>query len=225
MITRCKHFRLGKKSRHPLGVDPLNEEFSRLIDFAGWTQAHAAKELGLHPVTVNKIVNGKQRPSVTTLRLLSELSGGAINLPGEKLGSRMMTEGVVPYLAEGLEAELLRLFKQLPKDRRENLLQNARFMLSPVVPEPIEEPKVEPSRAETGGVKSANFANFTSEVPDDQQNDEKLPELPLVPEPTGKWAKVYGPHQPPKYIPPPSGGPPPMRYATGKPSEKKDKPQ
>jgi len=206
-------------------MDPENEEFARLLESSGWSQVYAAQQLGLHRGTISQIVNGHQRVSRTSLRLLAELTGGSINLPGEKIGSRMISDGVVPYLAEGLEAELLRLFKQLPKDRRDNLLQTVRFMLSPVVPEPIQEPKMEPSRAETGGVKSATVADFTSEVPDNQQNQETLPELPLVPEPTGKWAKVYGPHQPPKYIPPPSGAPPPMRYATGKPSEKKDKPQ
>jgi transcriptional regulator with XRE-family HTH domain len=198
-----------------------NSEFARLLELTGWSHARAAKELFVDPATISRIVNQKQRVGMTMLRLLAELSGDSMRLPGITVGSRGISESATQYRPEPQESELLRIFKQLPKERRDALLQNARFLLPVVVPEP----KPEPNRAATGGVKSANFAAFASEVPDIQQNEEPLAELPLVPEPTGKWAKAYGPHQPPKYIPPPSGAPPPMRYATGKPSEKKDKPQ
>lgn len=202
-----------------------NSEFARLLELTGWSHARAAKELFVDPATISRIVNQKQRVGMTMLRLLAELSGDSMRLPGLTVGSRGLCESATQYRPEPQESELLRIFKHLPKERRDALLQNARFMIPVVVPETKSEPKPEPNRAETGGVKSANFAPFASEVPDDQQNEEKLPELPLVPEPTGKWAKVYGPHLPAKYIPPPSGGPPPLRYASGKTTEKKDKPQ
>lgn len=223
MITRRSHLCNVTFCLPMILLDPENQEFARLLEISGWSQVHAAQQLGLHRGTISQIVNGHQRVSRTSLRLLAELTGGSINLPGERIGSRMMSEGIMPYVAEGLDAEMLRIFKQLPKDRREHAIQSLRYMLSTVPTAPVQEPKMEPSRAETGGGKSAKLADFTSEVPDDQHNDEKLPELPLVPELTGKWAKAYGPHQPPKYIPPPSGGPPPLRYATGPLPPKKTK--
>lgn len=107
-------------------MEPENEEFARLVREAGWTQLQTAKELDLNRVTVNRIINGGQKVSKTVLRLLVELTGGAIHLPGETHGSRTLSQGETMYRATGLEHDLLQCFRQLRSDERNLLFETAR---------------------------------------------------------------------------------------------------
>lgn len=105
---------------------PENAEFARLLGEAGWTQSKAAEQLSLSRVSINKIVNGKFRVSMTSLRLLSELTGGAIHLPGFTEGSKQLAEGETHYLAKGWENDLIRDFRQLTAPQRNSLMETAR---------------------------------------------------------------------------------------------------
>lgn len=146
-------------------LDPENAEFARLLEAVGWTQSHAAEQLGLHRGTINQIVNGKQRVSMTSLRLLSELTGGVIHLPDRTIGSRSVSVGETFYKATGWEHDALHLLRQLPADRRAHVLQIARFAIPSGSPT---RHVAEPTRS--SHVKSANLADLKSQRVDDQQS-------------------------------------------------------
>lgn len=50
-------------------MDPKKQEFKRLLDLSGWTQAEAARKLELTRGGVNGLVTGKSVPSQATLKL------------------------------------------------------------------------------------------------------------------------------------------------------------
>lgn len=129
-----------------------NEEFSRLVQEAGWTQEHTAQQLSLNRSSVNKIVNGRIRVSMTSLRLLSELTGGAIHLPGFTQGSKQLADGKIQYLATGWENDLIRECRQLTATQRNLLMETARqFVVSQTR-----------STEEPGGSKLEDSSNFDS---------------------------------------------------------------
>ena len=133
-------------------MEPENEEFARLVREAGWTQLQTAKELDLNRVTVNRIINGGQKVSKTVLRLLVELTGGAIHLPGETHGSRTLSQGETMYRATGWEHDLLQCCRQLRSDQRNLLFETARqFVVAHAQP-----------NDDVGGSKLANSSNFDS---------------------------------------------------------------
>ena len=133
-------------------MDPENEEFARLVREAGWTQLQAAKELDLNRVTVNRIINGGQKVSKTVLRLLSELTGGVIHLPGEIQGSRTLSQGETMYRATGWEHDLLQICRQLKSDQRNLLFEMGRQLSAAHARK----------NDESGGSKSANSANLNA---------------------------------------------------------------
>jgi len=130
-----------------------NAEFARLLREAGWTQSHAAEQLSLSRVSINKIVNGRFRVSMTSLRLLSELSGGAIHLPGFTEGSKQLADGKTQYRATGWENDLIRECRQLTAAQRNLLMETARqFVVSKT--RPTEQPGV--SKPENSSPLNAN---------------------------------------------------------------------
>jgi len=54
-----------------------NDEFRRLFERSGWTQAEAARQLDVTPGVVSQYLSGDTRPSGTTLKLLHVLVGDA----------------------------------------------------------------------------------------------------------------------------------------------------
>jgi len=109
-------------------VEAENQEFARLIREAGWTYVRTAEELSLHPGTIGHIVKGRQRVSMTALRLLAERTGGKIQLPGVTASSRASEDGRSVVSVGSWEHELIQLARKLPREVREHLVQTARFL-------------------------------------------------------------------------------------------------
>lgn len=71
---------------------------------------------------------------MNTLRLLAELTGGSVNLPGVTIGSRAQSLGYSRDALQPWENDLLRAFGRLGSTRREYLLKVAEWLAD--APEP-----------------------------------------------------------------------------------------
>jgi transcriptional regulator with XRE-family HTH domain len=119
-----------------------NAEFLRLIQFAGWSQTHAAARLGMHRVTVNQICRDKQKPSTRSLKHLASITGGILRLSGLTEASDDMANGRTNYSAEGWEHELLQELRKIPRDAREGFIQMAKTAAKTFQSAPPASPKI-----------------------------------------------------------------------------------
>lgn len=101
--------------RRATGMDPLNQEFLRLLSSSGWSQARAADELRLDAATVSRYRGGTITPSETVLRLFAEILGEKLVLPGATI-SPSSKNG--PRHLEAYEAKALDALRLLPPDHR-----------------------------------------------------------------------------------------------------------
>lgn len=88
-----------------------SEEFVRLKEISGWTQARIARELDLDPSTVSLVMNHRCQPSLTVLRLFSLLIGERLQLPGESDGASYIRDRA--RWLEDWESDLIAHFRRL----------------------------------------------------------------------------------------------------------------
>ena len=106
------------KPKDSSGVDALNAEFLRLLQASGWNKARAARELYLDPSAITRYVNLEARPSMTVLKLFSELLGERLTVGENEAIVPASTLGGPRHL-ENWEGELVDLLRELdPVARR-----------------------------------------------------------------------------------------------------------
>lgn len=98
-------------------MDPLNEEFIRLLKLSGLNQTNAAKLLHLTQGVVSQYVSGITRPSETVLRLF-RLEVGAAPLVKESPGS-VITD---------TEFGLIEAIRKMPPDQQKPFIRHAKSM-------------------------------------------------------------------------------------------------
>jgi transcriptional regulator with XRE-family HTH domain len=105
----------------------LKQEFRDLLRASGWTQAEAARQLGMTPSALSQIVrqNSPVRPSPVTLRLFQLL------LWREKPeAARAIARREAPPAAEAWEGEVIRSLRKLPPKNRQTILRRLRAMVA-----------------------------------------------------------------------------------------------
>lgn len=107
-------------------MDETNQEFIRLLSGSGWNQSRAAKELHLDTGTISRYVNGETKPSLTVLKLFSELIGEPVRLksmahqPSDREDSRQL---------EQWELEVLQNLRAIPAVHRRKMTEAINSML------------------------------------------------------------------------------------------------
>src|ERR1700689_5444302 len=94
----------------------LKQEFRDLLEISGWSQAEAARQLGMTPSALSQIVreNSPVKPSAVTLRLFKLL------LWREKPAAlRSMVRRSMPAGAEQWERDLILVRRKIPPHARE----------------------------------------------------------------------------------------------------------
>lgn len=109
---------------------PLNREFARLLERAGWTQAEAARQLSLTPAAISRYLSGETRPSVTVIRLFKLLLGDATPTPDPAAARpERAAAGEVLLPLEPWERGLLLELRRLSPEAREAVVEGLRAML------------------------------------------------------------------------------------------------
>lgn len=103
--------------RDSTGVDALNAEFLRLFQSSGWNKARVARELYLDPSAITRYVNLEARPSMTVLKLFSELLGERLTVGANEAVMPMSSLGGPRHL-EAWEDELVGHLRDLDPPRR-----------------------------------------------------------------------------------------------------------
>lgn len=101
-------------------MDALNQEFLRLFAVSGWNQARVSRELHVSSGTVSQYVSGETRPSLTVLRLLAELVGDTLRVPGVTPAPANRT---FPPRLDPRERALVDALRDCPSEQRRQLLE------------------------------------------------------------------------------------------------------
>lgn len=102
-------------------MDDYAAEFDRLLDRSGWTNARAARELGLTPSVVTQYRKRRTAPSLTVLRLFAEILGERLLLPGESGQHSALRDG--PRWLEEWEADALHALRRFEPHRRREVIR------------------------------------------------------------------------------------------------------
>jgi transcriptional regulator with XRE-family HTH domain len=97
----------------------VKQEFRDILEASGWSQAEAARQLGMTPSALSQIVreNSSVKPSPVTLRLFRLL------LWREKPAAmRRMVRRKIPPGAEKWERDLILALRKIPPQAREPIL-------------------------------------------------------------------------------------------------------
>lgn len=108
-----------------LDVHPHCDEFARLKQGAGWDNARAARELGLHPTVIWKYMTGKTHPSLTVLRLLAGLTSQPLLLDGEP--TMKFHDG--PRWLEDWESDVVAVLRRLEPAARKRVISAVREII------------------------------------------------------------------------------------------------
>ena len=107
-----------------------NNEFSRLLTAARWSQAEAARRLQITPGAVSQICSGKTQPRAATLNLLK------LMIARENPKALALHESEAWRALEHWEKELLADLRQLPERERLRLLPIFRQMVGAMLTTP-----------------------------------------------------------------------------------------
>jgi transcriptional regulator with XRE-family HTH domain len=102
-------------------LDPLNQEFKRLLELSGWSQSQAARELQLTSGAVNQYLSETTRPSLTTIKLFKLLLRDASPLPGS---TEPLSQASLASTFGRWEEELLASLRSLPRDEQVRLAEH-----------------------------------------------------------------------------------------------------
>ncbi len=99
-------------------MHPRKKEFIELFEASGWTQAEAARQLGISRGGVNGIVTGETIPSEITMRLFRLIM---ISEKPEVIGAKE-TAKIRADLGEDWAGELMDELRRIEPDQREHLV-------------------------------------------------------------------------------------------------------
>lgn len=100
----------------PKDVSPENLEFKRLYVAYGRSQPETARAIGVTSGAVSRYLAGLIRPKRPVLRILADLAGEPLNLPGEEEPSRTRNQGA-RWLTDW-ESEIIGVLRALAPERR-----------------------------------------------------------------------------------------------------------
>lgn len=109
-------------------MDPRNEEFIRLLEAAGWSQAKAARELHVSTAAISQICTGKNQPGRATLNLLKLI------IAREQPNAVTFNEEMVEAGLARWERELLEKLRPVPPAQRQRLLEAFEQMIRATKP-------------------------------------------------------------------------------------------
>lgn len=107
-------------------MNALNREFIRLVAASGWNQQEVARQLDLTPGAVSHIINGRNNPSPTVVRLLKLIVESTPASGHRKPPTRDQ------QILEVWELRLLKKLRKLRRDRRERVLGALDAMITAV---------------------------------------------------------------------------------------------
>ncbi len=114
-------------------MDPLKEDFKRLIEIMGWSQTEAARRLAKTPSAINHLVNPDHpnKPTQTTLRLLKLIIArerpDLFNARTFELKEAARNANFAPLSAK--ERDLIRRLRDLPRNEQERVYAVLRTLL------------------------------------------------------------------------------------------------
>lgn len=120
------------------------DEFARLKQGAGWDNARAARELGMHSTVIWKYMTGKTPPSLTVLRLLAGLTSQPLLLEGE--GRIKFHDG--PRWLEEWESDVVTVLRRLEPGARKRVISAVREIIEATAA-PIRYHAPKPAQPET----------------------------------------------------------------------------
>jgi transcriptional regulator with XRE-family HTH domain len=103
---------------------PTREDFIRLTEIAGWSQAETARQLHVTPAAVSQIFSGKTRPRAATYNLL-KLLVAKVNPKALALHERRAAPAV-----DAWETRALELLRTVPVAYRDWFIETLRGMLN-----------------------------------------------------------------------------------------------
>lgn len=109
---------------------PMNDEFTRLQNGAGWDDVRAANKLALHKTVIWKYRRNKAVPSRTVLRLLSGLTGIPFTIPGEE--PVRFHDG--PRWLEEWESDVITTLRRVEPKARKRVIAAIREMVDAMGP-------------------------------------------------------------------------------------------
>jgi transcriptional regulator with XRE-family HTH domain len=126
----------------------LKQEFRELLEESGWSQAEAARQLGMTPSALSQIVrdNSPVRPSAVTLRLFRLL------LIREKPDSAVVKKSHRLAFPEQWERELVEELREIPGAVRDPLVKSFRALVRAAGMQAAKAPKAaaKPAAAKRG---------------------------------------------------------------------------
>lgn len=134
-------------------VHETNAEFCRLLTNSGWHQARAARALRLTTGTVSRYVSGEIRPSLTVLRLFSQLLGERLLIPGEQdPDPHALRDG--PRWMEEWEVDALAVFRRLSPEARRDAVRAFRALADALASRHMGAPLPDPIDSALSGLRS-----------------------------------------------------------------------
>jgi transcriptional regulator with XRE-family HTH domain len=109
-------------------MDALAKEFVRMVGQSGWTQRKVARQLELTDGAVSHIMNGRNRPSPSVVKLFG------LVLESEKGGTAVKDGAGLARKAEPWEEGLLKKLRALSPGQRGRVLTAVDAMVSALKP-------------------------------------------------------------------------------------------
>lgn len=120
-------------------LEPENLEFTRMFAGMHCSQPEVARLLGITSGAVSRYLAGKIRPKRSVLRLLADLTGERLNLPGEEASQQARTQG--PRWMADWEAEIVRILRTVDPEQRQRAIAAIRDLLQALGPKSRKKPK------------------------------------------------------------------------------------
>lgn len=115
----------------PKELEPENLEFKRMFTGMGWSQPQIARELGITSGAVSRYLSGEICPKRSVLRLLAEIAGDRLNLPGEEV-SASRTRG--PRWMTDWETEIVQLLRGFQPEKRTKAIAAIKALIDALSP-------------------------------------------------------------------------------------------